>query len=81
VDERKNARNLIEFIRKISLSVNEKAVYGISPDPKDNYLFDVAIQNGCVFLITDDTELLQFTLKPIPVHTSSWFLKNFPIET
>ena len=67
------ASNVIHFIRKISFSVKEKAVYGISPDPKDNYLFDVAVQNGCVFIITDDSKLLQFALKPIPVHNSDGF--------
>lgn len=77
--DEKHANNVIEFIRKISLGVSEKAVYRISPDPKDNYLFDVAVQNGCVFMISDDSELLKFRLKPIPVHTSAWFLKKFPI--
>lgn len=77
--KRKNAMNVVEFIKKISLMVVEKAVFGISPDPKDNYLFDVAIQNSCFFMISDDSELLQFTLKPIPVHTSGWFLKTFPV--
>lgn len=74
----KNANLVIKFIKKISLVVTEKAVYGINPDPKDNYLFDLAVQNGCIFIITDDSHLLKFTLKPIPVHTSSWFLKTFP---
>lgn len=58
----------------------ENAVYGLSPDPKDNYLFDVAVQNACVFIISDDSRLLQFSLKPIPVHTSQWFLKTFDLE-
>lgn len=79
--DEKQAKNVIEFIRKISLAVSEKAVYGLSPDPKDNYLFDVAVQNGCVFMISDDSELIKFGLKPIPVQTSAWFLKNFPIGT
>jgi putative PIN family toxin of toxin-antitoxin system len=77
----KNANQIVAFIRKISYSVSENAVYGISPNPKDNYLFDIAIQKACVFIITDDSELLQFTLKPIPVHSSGWFLKSFPILT
>ncbi len=59
----------------------KKFVFRISPDPKDNYLFDIAVQHGCVFMITDDSELLRFSLKPIPVQTSGWFLKHFPIET
>lgn len=75
----KKAHTLIEFIGKISLSVAEKAVFGISPDPKDNYLFDMAVQNNCTFLITDDSALIQFNLKPVPVHTSAWFLKTFSV--
>lgn len=75
----KKAHLVIEFMKKISFRVTEKAIYRMSPDPKDNYLFDLAVQNKCIFLITDDSELLQFTLKPIPVHTSRWFLKTFPI--
>ena len=75
----KNANLVIEFIKKISFPVAETAIFGISPDPKDNYLFDIAIQNNCIFLITDDSELLQFTLKPVHVHTSGWFLKTFPL--
>ena len=71
----KKAHAVIEFIGKILLSVAEKAVFGISPDPEDNYLFDMAIQNNCLFLITDDSALLQFNLNPIAVHTSAWFLK------
>ena len=75
----KKAHAVIEFIGKISLSVAEKAMFGISPDPDDNYLFDMAIQNNCLFLITDDSASLQFNLKPVPVHTSAWFLKTFPV--
>ena len=76
---KKSAHNIIGFIKKISLVVIEKAVFGISPDPKDNYLFDVAIQNECVFMITDDSELLDFFLKPLPIYTSTWFLEMLPV--
>jgi putative PIN family toxin of toxin-antitoxin system len=75
----KQANNTIAFIKKVTLTFTDIAVYGISPDPKDNYLFDLAIQNNCVFIISDDSALLQFNLKPLPVYTSSWFLKTFPI--
>lgn len=76
----KVATNLLSFIQKVALMKTESAVYRLSPDPKDNYLFDLAVQNACVFIISDDSVLLQFTLKPVPVHTSGWFLKTFPIE-
>lgn len=76
----KVAMNVIGLIRKIVLMTNEQAVFRLSPDPKDNYLFDLAIQNNCVFIITDDSLLLQLALKPVPVHSSGWFLKTFPME-
>lgn len=67
------AVHIIDFIRKITFIDVEAAVYAISPDPKDNYLFDLAIQNNCAFIISDDTNLLKFKLKPIPVYSSIGF--------
>ena len=69
----------IDFIRKTALIVTERAIYRISPDPKDNYLFDLALQTNCIFIVSDDTKLLQFKLKPVPVHATNWFLKKFPV--
>ncbi|HEU4609942.1 MAG TPA: PIN domain-containing protein [Chitinophagaceae bacterium] len=74
------ATAVVDFIKKIALVEVERAVYRLSPDPKDNYLFDLAIQNNCVFIISDDSKLLQFKTKPLPVHTTSWFLKKFPLN-
>jgi putative PIN family toxin of toxin-antitoxin system len=71
---------IIDFIKKISLVITETSVYRLSPDPEDNYLFDLAIQNNCVFIISDDNKLLQFRLKPVPVHSTGWFLKKFLIH-
>lgn len=56
----KNASSMIEFIRKVALMTTESAIYRLSPDPKDNYLFDLAVQNACVFIVSDDSQLLQF---------------------
>jgi putative PIN family toxin of toxin-antitoxin system len=74
------ANALISLIKEISLVITERSVYRLSPDPKDNYLFDLAIQNNCVFIISDDSKLLQFKLKPVPVHTTGWFLKKFLVQ-
>ncbi len=73
------ALNVIEYIKKITLNFIEAANYRLSPDPKDNYLFDLSLQNNCLVIVSDDSELLQFILKPVPVHTSVWFLKHFPL--
>lgn len=75
----KAAMALTTFIRKITSAKTEAAIYRLSPDAKDNYLFDLAIQNNCVFIISDDSLLLQFEMKPVAVHTSNWFLKHFSL--
>jgi predicted nucleic acid-binding protein len=74
------AKATTDFIKKVALVITERSVYRLSPDPKDNYLFDLAIQNNCAFIISDDTKLLHLKLKPVPVHTANWFLKKFPIK-
>ncbi len=79
MDERKAGLNIFLFIRKVTIAVTEKAVYGLSPDANDNYLFNLAIQTNCVFIISDDKKLSAFRLKPLPVHSTSWFLKTFSI--
>ena len=65
------AKSVVEFIKKISLMETERVVYRLSSDPKDNYLFDLAIQNNCVFIITDDDKLLRMKLKPVSVHSTT----------
>jgi predicted nucleic acid-binding protein len=75
----RGASRIVDFIRKIAITAIETAVYAISPAPKDSYLFNLAIQNNCVFIISNDTLLLNFTLHTVPVHSSSWFLRKFPL--
>lgn len=74
------ATAIIEYIKKIAIVITERAVYRLCSDPKDNYLFDLAIQNNCAFIISDDNILLRLKLKPVPVHATSWFLKKFPVR-
>jgi putative PIN family toxin of toxin-antitoxin system len=76
---KRQANSVINFIRNISIEHVETVVYRLSPDPKDNYLFDLAIQNNCIFIITNDTALLDFKMQTVPVHSSKWFLKKFPV--
>jgi putative PIN family toxin of toxin-antitoxin system len=57
-----HAFRLINVISSIAINKKGEAVYALSPDPKDNYLFDLAIQNNCVFIISDDSELLSFSI-------------------
>ena len=75
----KQAAELIKLLQQICYQVAENAVYRISPDPNDNYLFDLAIQNNCAFIISDDRKLLTFRIQPVKVKSTNWFLKNFPL--
>lgn len=70
---------VIDFIKSIAVMKTEQAVYRISPDPKDNYLFDLAIQTNAAYIISDDSALLGFKMQPIKVLSSNWFLKHFPV--
>ena len=75
----KAAEKVISFIRKICEISVVPAVYRLSPDEKDNYLFDLAVKNNCDCIISDDLALLSFSIKPVPVITTNWFLKHFPV--
>lgn len=75
----KQAENLLLLLRQVCYFTTETSVYRLSPDPKDNYLFDLAIQNNCPFIISDDSKLLEFRFQSIKVKSSNWFFKNFPI--
>ena len=75
----KQAMQLLSLLRQICYQTTEIAVYRISPDPKDNYLFDLAIQNSCPFIVSDDNKLLSFRFQLVKVKSTNWFLKNFPL--
>jgi len=75
----KAAYKAIGFIENTCMLTAENDVYRLSPDPKDNYLFDLAIQFHCPFIISDDNLLLGFLIQPVKVKSSNWFLKFFPI--
>ena len=75
----KQALVLVNLITSVGIVKAGKAVYALSPDYKDNYLFDLGVQNNCVFIISDDLKLLSFKMKPLPVKSCNWFLKQFPL--
>ena len=75
----RQALRLVNLIPSVGIMRAGKAVYALSRDYKDNYLFDLAVQNNCVFIISDDLELFSFRMKPLPVQSCNWFLKQYPI--
>jgi len=87
------ARNAARIIKVKSLSVEEllEAVrdlaeladtipdFNRSPDPKDNFLFDLAIQTGSEVIVTKETVLLEFKESPVAIHDIKWFKETFPV--
>ena len=66
----KNACHIIEPIPQ----------YNQSPDPKDNFLFDLAVQTNSQIIITKEKALLNFSNTPIPVHDIKWFKETYPVD-
>ena len=50
-----------------------------SPDPKDNFLFDLALQTNSEVIVTKEKVLLNFIESPIPIHDIKWFKEKFPV--
>jgi uncharacterized protein len=53
--------------------------YKESPDAKDNFLFDLALQTNSEIIVTKETALLNFTNSPIPIHDIKWFKETYPV--
>ena len=49
----------VEFHLDLTSLVDIKPVFTQSPDPKDNFLFDIVIQHHADYLVTGDRRLLE----------------------
>lgn len=72
------AYDAIDIIRMVTTDIPVISRFLLSPDLKDNYLFDIALQNSCTILITEETRLLNFNQSPVEIHNIKWFKENFP---
>jgi uncharacterized protein len=55
-------------------------IFNKSPDPKDNFLFDLAIQTESEVIVSDERILSGFEETPVPVRSLGWFKDTFPID-
>jgi len=55
--------NLFEFVTT-TFSIKQNRNFTDCPDPKDNYLFDIAIQSQADYLVTGDKTVLDTPIKP-----------------
>ncbi|CAN5260075.1 hypothetical protein BH11BAC6_BH11BAC6_07000 [soil metagenome] len=73
----------VEKIMKEILSfttfVTTLPAYSNSPDPKDNFLFDLALQTQSEVIVTQEKALLNFEQSPVAIHDLKWFKETFPV--
>ncbi|MFP5042631.1 putative toxin-antitoxin system toxin component, PIN family [Parasediminibacterium sp. JCM 36343] len=67
------------MIMQIASFVETIPLFTNSPDPKDNFLFDLAIQTNSEVIVTKEKALLNFTESPVAIHDIKWFKETFPV--
>ena len=69
----------LTLIIELATIVKTVPFFTNSPDPKDNFLFDLALQTNSEVIVTKEIVLLNFTESPIPIHNIKWFKEKFPV--
>jgi len=70
---------IVEAVKKLSERVNTIPVFKNSPDPKDNFLFDLALQTGSEVIVSQEKALLTFAESPVAIHDLKWFKETYPV--
>jgi putative PIN family toxin of toxin-antitoxin system len=70
------ADKIIQLISPFIIIEAPRNVFRLSKDAKDNYLYDLCIQNNCRYLITIDKEILSDTHAPFIRKTDAWLRKR-----
>jgi len=55
--------NDVLFVEQVAELVHTQTIFDQCPDPKDNYLFDLAYQSNANFLVSDDKIVLATPIK------------------
>ena len=76
IDVNEEIKSLLDFATLVEII----PLFSNSPDPKDNFLFDLALQTNSEVIITKETALLNFIESPIAIHDIKWFKEKFPVE-
>jgi putative PIN family toxin of toxin-antitoxin system len=70
------ADKIIQLISPFIIIDTPHNVYRLSKDAKDNYLYDLCVQNNCRYLITIDKEILADKTAPFIRKTDAWLKKR-----
>jgi predicted nucleic acid-binding protein len=72
----KEADRVIQLITPFIIIKAPRNIFRLSKDAKDNYLYDLCIQNNCRYLITIDKLILNDTNAPFMRKTDAWLKKQ-----
>ncbi len=75
----KTPEQIIDEIILLTTKVETTPQFSQSPDPKDNFLFDLSIQTNSELIVTEEKALLTFKESPVKIHNMKWFKENFPV--
>ena len=75
-----NASILLEAILEATILFDTLPLFKNSPDTKDNFLFDLALQTNSEVIVTKEIVLLNFMESPIPIRDIKWFKETYPVE-
>lgn len=70
------ADKIIQLISPFLIIEAPRNIFRLSRDAKDNFLYDLCIQNNCRYLITIDKEILSDTQAPFIRKTDAWLRKR-----
>ena len=71
----------IFFVEQVSELFLTQAIFNLCPDPKDNYLFDLAYQSHSNYLVSGDKKLLAVPVEqPLKLLTLSAFITDIGIN-
>ena len=72
----KDADKIITLISPFIIISTPQNIFRLSKDPKDNFLYDICIQNNCRYLITIDKQILSDKNAPFIKKTDAWLKKQ-----
>ena len=70
------ADKIIQLISPFLIIDAPRNIFKLSGNAKDNYLYDICIQNNCRYLISIDTEILADINAPFIRKTDAWLKKK-----
>lgn len=73
------AEDILNALKIYTMEIATVKSFSDSPHPKDNFLFDLALQTGSEVIVTQEKALLGFKNSPVPIHNLKWFKENYPV--